>query len=99
LNSAIATASAPAPKPRGRTSDADLTAFVLSVGDELEGRLFISKVEPRATELFLTVQDGHSSTRRRISVSKDLSLGDIRRRILKEATEIVLETDQKRKRA
>jgi hypothetical protein len=94
----IATASAPAPKPRGRITDADLTSYVLGVSDELEGRLHVSKVEPRPNEIFITIQDGHSNARRRISVGRDLDLADVRRRILKESTEVILETHDRRKR-
>lgn len=84
---------------KARLSDAEWTSRLLTIGDELEGRLFIGRIEPRPNEIMLTIRDRDSNVARRISISRDADLSDIRKRILTESADVLLQGDTRRKRA
>jgi hypothetical protein len=87
----IACASTPEDGPRkAKITDDQLTAFLLDVGDELGGRLVIDRVEPRANEAILTIRDRDSGVTQRMSISRDLDLADVRRKILNASTSMLL---------
>ena len=95
----IACASEESPRGGNATDDGRLTAFLLDVGDELQGRILIDRVEPRTNEIIITIRDRDTRGTQRLSIARDSDLSDVRKLVLNAATKMLLHGHAARKAA
>jgi hypothetical protein len=96
--SSLVTTATPSPR-RPKLTDRQISAFTLDLGDELDGRIYLSVAGSTDRGATVLLRDRDSRAKQELSFSRSDDLGDIRRRIVHACAELLLHGDQKRKRA